>query len=146
MISYCDTSALAKYYQEEPGSARMKNLMAQSEKIVTSALTELELTSFVERSKRERRIDSPTYRTIYGAIEKDIRSGVIGLVEIESAILKNAKQVLRQRRLKVQDSIQLATALAVHKRSGGAVDFICSDHALLEAARLEGLRVIDPTQ
>ncbi len=146
MISYLDTSALAKYYHDEPGSTRMQQLISQEGRIVTSALTELELTSFAERLKRERQIDSPAYHLVHRSIEKDIHSGKIGLVEIEAAILKNALRLIRQRRLKVQDSIQLATALAVHKRSDGSMDFVCSDRALLEAARLEGLRVIDPTR
>lgn len=145
MISYLDTSALAKYYHEEPGSVRMKQLINQEGELVTSVLTELELTSFVERLKRDRHIDSPAYRIVHHSIEKDTHSGKIGLVEIEAVILKNALRLIRQRRLKVQDSIQLATALAVHKRFDGSMDFVCSDHALLEAARLEGLKCIDPT-
>lgn len=143
MILYADTSALAKKYNKEIGSEDVRRLIDESVSILTSTLTELELTSAIERAKREGRIDSPSYRAIYASIEHDVRSGAVSLVSIQGEIIQDAKRLIRQRRLRVQDSIQLASALAARRSADSEIIFLCADRALLEAARLEGLKCPD---
>lgn len=145
MIYYFDTSALAKRYLLESGSDTILKIMEGAEYIETSVLTELEMTSFFERAKRDRRIDSPTYRKVFGDLEKDILQGVFSLANIEANSWKRAKRFIQQRRLRVADSLQLACALAANKRFLGDLQFVCADRFLLEAARLEGLQAINPT-
>lgn len=146
MIAYFDTSALAKRYVEEAGSDRVSHWLKEIEHLETSALTELELTAFLERCKREHRVDSPGYRRIMAGIERDIRVGMVSLVAMDQEILKSGKKLIQQQRLRVADSIQLATALSSHRRFSGSMHFVCADQALLRAARLTGLKCLDPTE
>lgn len=143
MILYTDSSALVKKYSEEAGSREVDRLFKTASYVVTSALTDLEMVSFLERAKRETRINSATYREISANIDKDLRGAFISLIDITPPMLKLAKRLIRQRRLRVQDSIQLATALEANKDLFQALCFLCADQALLEAARLEGLRCFD---
>ena len=143
MIAYVDSSALVKKYVEERGTDRTRRWLEEAESISTSLLTPLELTSFLERSKREAKIDSPTYRRLKATIEQDLFDGVILLIGIDLDIIRLASRLIRQRRLRVQDAVQMASALKAYKESEQEVEFICADHSLLEAARLEGLRCHD---
>lgn len=142
MIGYIDSSALVKKYIGEPGSDRVENLFREVVSVLTSVLTELELVSFAERAKRESKIDSPEYRRIIAAFERDFQDGAISVLAIDHDVLRNARRLIRQRRLRVQDAIQLASALSANRLAGGEIVFICADRSLLEAARLEGLKCV----
>lgn len=142
MILYCDTSALLKHYIEEAETAAVRKRIASSQQIVTSLITELEFASAVERLKQERRLDSPAYRVAFSALDKDIQRGLIGLMGFSTEISKNAKRIIRQRRLRFPDAIQLASALETEKEYG-QIDFATFDHKLLEAAKFEGLKCVD---
>ena len=142
MIVYVDSSAAAKKYIDEPGSEKARRLLGQATVISTSLLTVVEMISFLERSKRERRIDSPTYRRMGGAMEKDLYE-IICLVGMDQSLIREAARIVRQRRLRTQDAIQLASALATQRNNRGELEFICADRRLLEAARLEGLKCQD---
>lgn len=147
MIYYFDTSALAKRYISETGTEQVQRLMSQAIYVETSIFTELELTAFFERAKRERRIDSPMYRKIGGYFASDIRAGVISLTNVDLSTWKNARRLIQQRRLRVGDAIQLAAALAAYKRfRGGLSYFVCADQALVSAAQLERLPCLNPLE
>ncbi|MBI4365870.1 MAG: type II toxin-antitoxin system VapC family toxin [Deltaproteobacteria bacterium] len=144
MLCYMDTSAIAKKYLEESGALQVEEYFAQSEGVFTTALTRLELASLIERAKRSARINSPMYHRIVAAVEADYRLQIITLLAINEGILALARRLIIQRRLRVQDAIQLATAIVTNRSlHGGEVQFVCADHALLGAARLEGLRCRD---
>ncbi|MBI5298749.1 MAG: type II toxin-antitoxin system VapC family toxin [Deltaproteobacteria bacterium] len=143
MIAYIDTSALAKSYLEEVGSRHLDSLLIEIEHLETSVFTELELIASIERAKATRRIDSPAYRNITHRMEQDIQNGKISLTQVETIIWKTAKRLIKQRRLRFGDAIQLACALDARKRLGDSMQFLCADRSLLEAARLEGLHCRD---
>lgn len=144
MIAYIDSSALAKRYISEIGSERVRSLFEEADYMESSALTELELTALFERAKKERFLDSPTYRKVTHYFQGDIQNGTLSLVHPSQETWRKAKRLIQQRRLRVLDSIQLATAIDSNKRLRGDVCFICSDLKLLEAVRLEGLKFINP--
>lgn len=143
MIIYADTSALAKQYIEEPGSQVVRQHVDGAEYRYTSAFSELELVATIEFSKRVRRIHSPEYRAIVSRIENDMHQGLFSLTDISLDILQRAIPIIRIRRLKAPDAIQLATALEISKRIGNELEFLCADRPLLAAAHREGLRCRD---
>lgn len=144
MNAYIDTSVLVKRYLREPGSDTLNSLLASEiEHLETSIFTELELTASIERAKTIRRINSSEYRESIRHLEQDIQNGRISFVQVEPKHWKTAKRLIKQRRLRVGDAIQLACALASQKEWGNSLQFLCADHPLLEAARMEGLKVRD---
>ncbi len=144
MNLYADTSALVKHYHDEIGSDQVDDWMRSAKQFFSSALTRLEMTAFVERSKINRRFDSPTYRTIVSEIERDIATKKITLLDIDHHVVAGANQLIKTRRLRVQDALQLASALALQQRLAAPLAFLCADQHLLSAARLEGLRCLNP--
>lgn len=143
MICYLDTSALAKKYLQEAGSETLLKILSGARYLMTSFLTELEMLVTLEQAKRQRRLDSPAYREACHAFEEEIRDASIGLIPLDRDLHQAAKRLIRQRRLRAPDAIQLASALSLSVSSKGHCWFLCADRALLDAARLEGLRCHD---
>lgn len=143
VVYYWDTSALLKKYIDEVASSRVKETLSEEKnKVLTAKFTEIEIYSAVERLKKMKQLQSPDYRRIFHDIEKDFLRGVWSIISVCDQHIEKAKKILRQRSLRVGDSIQLATALLSAKQFSN-ITFCSADHKLLEAARLEGLKCID---
>jgi len=142
VILYIDTSALAKNYLEEISSRDVRNLIDGARQIVTSVLTELEVTSTLERAKHGRRINSPSYRTAVESFEKDLRREVIAFIAISQAIIDDAKRIIKHHRLRPPDAIQVASAKHAMKAISPLIEFLCFDEAVVDAAKREGLRSV----
>ncbi len=140
---YYDTSAFAKKYLVEEGSETVLKLIEEDGAILTSALTELEIVTTVENAKRRGRLQSPLYRDVVRSLERDFGGIYLNVIGVATDIIQEAKRIIRQRRLRAPDAIQLASALDAKERLGDSLEFCCADQALLEAARLEGLRCVD---
>lgn len=143
VISFLDTSALAKRYLDESKAEFVHQVMQQSEILLISDLAEIEMSSVIERAKRESRINSPLYRDLSAKMEKDLSQEPFRAIAISKDLLSLAKRLLRQRRLRVADSIQLASAITAQKGFGIPIHFLSFDHALTDAAKLEGLKCPD---
>lgn len=141
MVVYADTSALFKHYVEESDSDIVRRILDQSQSLMTSALTELEMTSAFERAKRDQRINSPFYRTITQAFERDLREETISLIELSSAIMVEAKRIIKHHRLRPPDAIQVASLKHASKNIP-QIEFFCFDNAVTKAAKFEGLKCI----
>ncbi len=140
MIYYIDTSALVKKYLLEPGTEQLTDLLSNTDYLLTSFLTELEILASFERAKSMHRMDSPALRQAVAAFDKEIDSGEIRIVYFHQTVHKISKRLVRQRRLRAPDAIQLATALSLSHSIKERAFFLAADLALLDAARLEGLR------
>lgn len=143
IICYGDTSALAKRYLDEEGSQHAREVFGEAEYVTTSILTQLELVATIERAKQLARINSPEYRFVTSVMEREMREGTITLLDMNAIIFRHAIRLIRQRRLKSPDAIQLASAVETNKHFHDAVLFVCADHTLLASARLEGLHCRD---
>ena len=140
MAYFLDTSAVAKLYFDESNADLVRNLVGLEDVVFISALTNVEMTAAVEKSKRERRINSPLYRTISTQLEWDLLKAPFRAIAITVDQLAHAKQLVRRRQLRAPDAIQLASALETAKRVPGPHEFLSFDRALSDAARLEGLK------
>lgn len=143
VISYIDTSALAKKYLVEEGTQKVLAHISETEYLFTSFLTELEIWATLEQAKRLRRLNTPAHREATASFERDIQHGSFSIIPMVQEIQAEAKRLVRQRGLKAPDGIQLASALTVGKPLRDRLLFLCADHDLLTAARLEGLKCHD---
>jgi predicted nucleic acid-binding protein len=64
-------------------------------------------------------------------------------VDLADPLLIIARDVVQRRPLRGFDAIHLASALRLQNQLDEAVRFVASDARLLEAAKSEGLRVLD---
>ena len=145
MLYYFDSSALFKHYINEIGSDTIHALINETEYLETCVLTELEIVSALERMKREHKINSPIYRHTMEHFQKDIHNGTISFLNPQKDTWAEAKRLIQQRRLRVGDAIQLASALEMEGRFEEDIQFVCADNQLLHAAQLEGLECLEPT-
>ena len=63
---------------------------------------------------------------------------------VNDTVIDTALEMIDRYALRAYDAVQLAGCLVIRGAAAEAFTFVCSDHRLLEAARSEQLRVLDP--
>ena len=140
MIHFLDTSALAKRYVREPGSATLGAALRRG-RIVVARITYAELLATIARACREGLISETQRTRAFERVEEDFQE--LTVVEIRPAVLRRVAELVVRHPLRAYDAVQLAAALTV-KDQGGSVQFWSADEKLCAAARQEGLRVAVP--
>lgn len=140
MILFADTSALVKLYLGEVGSRRMMEL-ASGSIIVVSPLAYAEAHATFARLRREGILTIQTLELVIESFERDWATMV--RTPFSPEMLLFVPELCAQHPLRGADAVQLASALLL-RREGADLTFATSDRRLLEAARGEGLGVIDP--
>jgi predicted nucleic acid-binding protein len=135
---YFDASALAKRYLDEAGSAAVRRWSA-SGTVATSRLSEIEVTSAVERRIREGVLSRDDGSVISAALSRDLASMIV--VELTADVATLAKDLLGRHPLRSGDAIQLATAVYLAGQLGRRPPFVVFDDCLAAAAAAEGLSV-----
>lgn len=133
---YFDTSALLPYYREEQASERVQALLlAQSQPVLISHLTEVEVANALARWVRTGDLDDAGANRIESAFYDDVRQGRFVRCLIETAHYQRAVHWIgtRKTRLRTLDALHLACA-EYHQAC-----LITEDDALLNAAVFFGL-------
>ena len=149
-LHYLDTSALAKRYLTEKGSAWVMALFG-SEPVAISLLTQIEMASVLARRSREGALTATDRDAIFQLFLSDAADymvlGLTSRVVREASMLFSATPLLRLRTL---DALHLATAqwaFARARRRGIATgSFVAADRGLLEAAGAAGLPIVNPEE
>ena len=140
MILYLDTSALIKFYLDEPHSDSVHTWVRTADLLATSRVTLTEAAAAIGRHHRTSSISRKERDRVVEALLTDWPTYIaVELHERQAAVLAV------ERGLRGFDAIQLLAALTV-KRGAGAEDLVFSsfDVALNRAARAEGLTVLEP--
>ncbi len=150
MASYfIDTSALAKRYVAETGSAWLRATLepAAGCRALVARATSVELVSAITRRERAGAITAADTSAAREAIVHDL-AGEYLVVEFAEPIAIEAMRLAERHALRGYDAIQLASALAVNRAVVGAglrpVVLVSSDAELNVAVRREGMSVEDP--
>ena len=143
---FLEATAFAKLFVREPGTDTLIRLMESLEdnRKLISASTPLEVYAALRRRERA------------GAISPHDAAAALEVLRLEAArtvqeplnpaVLECARQLLDRTSLRWPDAVQLAAALVAREMFHGTdIIFVSASPHLLEAARLEGLQVIDPT-
>lgn len=151
-----DTSALARRYVSEPGTAWMQSITdpAAANDIYIAAITGAELVAAVQRKTR---LTPPQLSAADAAVLLDeFRGDYMAqylIIDVERPIVEVAMDLAERHPLRGYDSVQLAVALRVHARMSALATgvpgvtlpvLITSDKAMQSAARAEGIAVDDP--
>ena len=142
---YLDTSALIKRYVEEEGTPQVVGLAADPDrgKVIILDLAPLESRSAVRRREREGDIPSGDADQILKQIEEDVSSSFL-VQPSTAAVIEEAMRLIDHHPLKAYDALQLAGCLTARRGTPAALTFVCSDTRLCDAARVEGLTVLNP--
>jgi len=142
---YLEATAFAKLFVREPGTDALIALLENVEdnRKLISAATPLEVYAAIRRRERA------------GQIAPEAVAMALEVLRIESArmvqqplnpgILEAARQLLDRTTLRWPECLQLGAALAARDMfPGTAITFVSASTTLLEAAKAEGLEIIDP--
>jgi len=143
---FLEATAFAKLFVREPGTDTLIRLMESLEdnRKLISASTPLEVYAALRRRERA------------GAISPQDAAAALEVLRLEAArtvqeplnpaVLECARQLLDRTSLRWPDAVQLAAALVAREMFHGTdIIFVSASTHLLDAARAEGLQVINPT-
>ena len=146
---YFDSSALVKAYIAEAGTHWVRTILDDPQhRISISALAEVEVISALTRRFKEGDLTQLEVDQACDELSQDCAPYFV--VDVTGQILEAAISNARNYSLRAYDAVQLASAIAVRTAllvtQGNVPDFtlVSADHALNDAAGLEGLRVEDP--
>lgn len=133
---YFDTSALLPYYREEKASEPVQALLlAQSQPVMISHLTEVEVASALARWVRTGELDDADANRIDSAFNDDLRQGRFVRCPIDAAHYQRAIHWIGTRKTSLRTLDALHLACAEHLQAC----LITEDDALFNAAVFFGL-------
>ena len=139
MILYMDTSSLVKLYVEEAHSDAVHRWVQMTDVSVTSRVAYPETLAALARRRREGDFDDESFRRAIDALRAQwLDFAIIDLNEIAAGELAIAYA------LRGFDAVHLAAALELRQQAEGIiVAFTAFDARLTQAAKAEGLQVLD---
>lgn len=144
---FFDSSALAKRYHQESGTAAVDAMFADPQnQFFVSRLALVEVTSSFARRVREGIFTPADFVTCVQRVEGDVSAGFLRLAAVSSQRLQAASGLFAVHGLalplRTLDAIHMATAEALFNRTR-LTAFVAADQRLLAVAVACGLPVID---
>jgi uncharacterized protein len=136
MRVFFDTSAFVKRYVEEPGTDKVIEICRQAQHIVLCVICLPEMISTLNRLVREGKLLTVDYQKIRDLILKEIEDAEI--CYFTSEVVTRTIRCLENNPLRAMDALHLGCALIVEPDL-----FVSSDQRQIEAARREGLKVME---
>lgn len=142
---FVDSSALAKRYLDEPGTRSVIQIVEQRGPVSVSAITEVEIVSAGVRRNKAGELGGELLHAMVTLLARDFRER-FEVLPPSNRILTTAVELVQTHALRAADAIQLATALQCASELSDRAEWVLvsSDGELNDAARREGLAILDP--
>ena len=143
---FLEATAFAKLFVREPGTDALIRLMetVEDNRKLIAASTPLEVYAALRRRERAGTITSEDAAAALEVLRLEAARTV--QEPLNPAVLECARQLLDRTSLRWPDAIQLGAALVAREMFHGTeIIFVSASATLLEAARAEGLQIINPT-
>ena len=142
---FLEATAFAKLFVRESGTEALIKLVESVEdnRKLISASTPLEVYAAIRRRERAGGISHEDA----GAALESLRTEAARTVQepLNPAVLEAARQLLDRAALRWPDALQIAAAQVAREMFPGTeIVFVTASAQMLEAARTEGFRVVDP--
>lgn len=139
-MKYWDASAFVPLLVNESRSGDARSLLAQDRDIVTWALSHVEVVSAIERRAREGVASSSVRISLVGKAHRMFQ----GIFQVDDLlrVQNGCFSLLARYPLRSVDAQQLSAALVLANGQPQAMDFVCFDERLADAASREGFIVI----
>lgn len=141
-MTYLDTSALVKHFMAEKGSDRVQEMVRSGEPAAISKIGYAEVHAALARRRREGGLSTRQYAKACRSFEEDWKTYV--KVDLRDEVLLLARDLIKRQPLRGFDAIHLASALTLGRELGEPMTFIAADARLLDAAKVEKLRTLNP--
>ncbi|MGA9071500.1 MAG: type II toxin-antitoxin system VapC family toxin [Terracidiphilus sp.] len=144
---FLEATAFAKLFVQEQGTSALIRLMeaVEDNRKLISASTPLEVYAAIRRRERSGGLSA---EDATAALEI-LRTEAARMVQepLNPAVLEAARQLLDRTTLRWPDALQLAAALVARDMfQGTEIVFVSSSALLLETAKNEGFRTLDPAK
>src|SRR5947207_2984112 len=135
---FFDSSALAKLYQAETGSAKVEAVFCEPNRsIIISRLTVVEISSVFARRVRMGDLTAADAAFLRNDFLNDVVTGALTVVTVTDQHFSEAERLLIQygysKSLRTLDALQLSVALDIHRRVS-LNSMIAADSTLSEVA------------
>ncbi len=145
---FLDSSALAKFYHPELGSAIIDRIVLDpAASILISRLSVVEVQSVFAGKVRSGAISAHEAADLRRRFFEDVANGLFRIVAVTAEHYEKAGDLIERygasHGLRTLDSLQLAVALTLHQ-AGAAEDFVVADRVLRRVAVIEGMSVTEP--
>jgi uncharacterized protein len=146
-LYFLDTSALVKLYVQEPGTDRLLPLISDQpeNRFAVVAISVVEIRSAIRRRQRGGDIDPRVAAAILESLRSHMETRFIRQA-INDTVIDTAQEMIDRYALRAYDAVQLAGCLVLCGIAAQPFTFVCSDHRLLQVARSEQLKVLDPAE
>jgi predicted nucleic acid-binding protein len=140
---FFDSSALAKRYHPEDGSAQVAALFREPERrIIISHLTVVEMRSMLAAKVRMGVLTPAQTNALVGHFKADVASGKMEIFVVTEYHYRQAESLIArygfEHRLRSLDALQLAVSLDLRDQAIGQT-MVASDKTVCEVATLEQL-------
>ena len=147
---FFDSSALAKHYHVEVGTAEVDRILQlPGARHFIARLALVEIRSVFAGKVRTGVITEDDFRLLLRRFLADVTTRRLQVVRLTNASYRAAERLIEQhathRSLRTLDALHLAVALDLRTR-GLCEYFVCADRNLCGVARAEGFSVINPEQ
>ena len=144
-LYYLETSALVKLYIREPGTDQLLRLTkSRTDQFAVLSITQVEFRSAGRRRQRAGDLDQTLATSLIHGFARHLEAIFLRQTLSES-VMEVACALLDRHPLRAYDSVQLAGCLVLKaNRAAERIVFVCSDDALLDAARTENLETLNP--
>ena len=147
---FFDSSALAKRYHPEEGSAKVAAMFLEpNRRIIISHLTVIEIRSMIAGKVRSGVLTQAEATNVANHFKSDLASGAMDVFAISVFDYRRAENLLARHgfthRLRSLDALQLAVALDLRDQ-GVTKTIVAADATMIEVAVAEGLAVLNPNQ
>ena len=133
MKTFFDSSAFAKRFVEEVGSDLVEDACAQASELGLSVICVPEITSALNRRRREKSITKIQYTEAKRHLIEDIRDAEI--IHLTHPIVSASITILEESPVRAMDALHIACALEWE-----AEIFVTADKKQLSAAKRAGLK------
>jgi predicted nucleic acid-binding protein len=146
---FFDSSALAKSYLKEAGTAWTRTLLkpAAANTLYAVGVTEVEVISAVVRRQRAGSLSAMDAAIALADFRQDLQSE-FQIVEVTAALVSSAATLVETHGLRAYDAVQLAGILEVNRThitlNIPPITLVSADQELNTAAAAEGITVEDP--
>lgn len=139
MIVFCDTSALVKLFVTEASSDAVRKTCKAASHVVVSHITWVEMCAAFALKQRTGQIDAQTSEQALTELRDEWnRYQKLG---IDQELITQAGSFAQQFGLRAYDSVQLASARALHLQLGRNMVVCCFDQQINAAAQKLGITV-----
>lgn len=140
-MRFWDASALVPLLIHEPTTPALRSLLESDQGMAVWWGTEVECASAIARTEREGNLEQSDVRAAFEHLD-ELRDAWHE-IEPNESLRTTARRLLRTHPLRAADALQLSAALIASEGQPRSQEFVSLDDRLIDAARPEGLSVVD---